>query len=116
MARPKHTAKVVALAAAIVPFLSAGLASAAVTSPGVSEVWRTGETKTIVWGALTDGTAGTFALSLYDSTDTQIDADPSDIDIDDIATTLDSAADTSFAWTIPAGLEGTARYIKVHGD
>ena len=73
MARPKRTAKVVALAAAIVPFLSAGLAGAAVTSPGAAEVWRTGETKTIVWGALTDGTAGTFALSLYDASG-QIDA------------------------------------------
>ena len=115
MARPKRTAKVVALAAAIVPFLSAGLAGAAVTSPGAAEVWRTGETKTIVWGALTDGTAGTFALSLYDASG-QIDADPSDVDMDDIVTGLGSATDTSYAWTIPAGLVGADRYIKIHGD
>lgn len=115
MARTKRLAAAFASVAIVLPLLSAGPAGAAVTAPAGSETWRTGETHNLTWDLL-GGSDGTFKISLYDGTG-QIDADPSGGGaLDDIATGLDSATVLNYSWTIPAGLVGSGRFIRIEGD
>jgi hypothetical protein len=113
MARKRHLAKVIALAAGTLPFLSAGLAGAAVTSPAADDSWYSGTTHSITWAAETG--VGTAALSLYNGT-TQIDANPAVAGMQDITTGLVAATATTFSWAIPLGVSGTGLTIKLHGD
>ena len=112
MARKRHLAKVIALAAITVPFLSAGLAGAAVTSPAADDSWYSGTTHVITWGSVSG--AGTAALSLYNGS-TKVDANPAVDGVQDITTGLVAATATTYSWAIPVGLSGTGLTIKLAG-
>lgn len=113
MARTKRLATAFASVALALPLLSTGPAGAAVVNPTSISTWYEGETHTLRWGTLT-GTAGTFSIELRDASG-QIDADPSTPEMDPIVSGLNSATVGSYDWTIPTGLAGANRVIRIVG-
>ena len=86
-----------------------------ITSPTSGDNWRVGETHSIgFYGP--DLATGTVALYLWDGT-ANVDADPSTMGTQPIATGLDIATIHTSSWTIPAGITlSDTMKIRMVGD